>query len=356
MPCGKPCRTVRDEPPDPVPAPDRRRAAAVSRARAAPPGRPAAAASPFDAAVAAHRAGRLDEALALYDAAILQGERPAGAFTNIGVILRARRRFDAAIVAHRRALELAPDDPGILGNLGNALKDAGQFDEAIALKRRVAELGQGRDGEAWHGLGIALRDAGRIDEAAEVFAKALALRPDDPEIRFNLALAQLHLERFAEGWRNYEARWLLDRQRKRAFAQPWWQGTPFPGKTLLLFAEQGFGDTIQFIRFVPEVKARGGTVLLECQPELVRLMRSARGLDGIVVRDTAEAEAAAAAADLVCPLASLPGICGATLATLPGTAFPYLAPPDGLGAKFDALLRRAQGRLKVGRASCRERV
>lgn len=321
----------------------------MSRSRAAPPVRPAApAASPFDAAVAAHRAGRLDEALALYDAAILAGERPAGAFTNIGVILRSRRRFDAAIVAHRRALELAPDDPGILGNLGNALKDAGRFAEAIALKRRVVELGHGRDGEAWHGLGIALRDAGRIDEAAEVFAKALALRPDDPEIRFNLALAELHLERFAAGWRNYEARWLLDRQKKRAFPQPWWHGEPFPGRTLLLFAEQGFGDTIQFIRFVPEVKARGGTVVLECQPELVRLMRSAKGLDRIVVRDTEEAAAAAAAADLVCPLASLPGICGASLATLPGTDFPYLAPPDGLGARFDTLLGRAGGRLKVG--------
>ena len=321
----------------------------MSRSSTAPPGRPAAARpASFDAAVAAHRAGRLDEALALYDAAILQGERVAGAFTNIGVILRARRQFDAAIVAHRRALELAPDDPGILGNLGNALKDAGEFAEAIALKRRVVELGHGRDGEAWHGLGIALRDAGRIDEAAAAFAQALALRPDDAEVRFNLALVQLHLERFPEGWRNYEARWLLDRQKKRAFAQPWWQGTPFAGKTLLLFAEQGFGDTIQFIRFVPEVKARGGTVLLECQPELVRLLRSAKGLDGIVVRDTAEAEAAAAAADLVCPLASLPGICGASLATLPGTTFPYLAPPDGLEARFDDLLRRAGARRKIG--------
>src|SRR5262245_47511363 len=106
--------------------------------------------------------------------------------------MRTRRQFDAAIAAHRRALELIPDDPWVLGNLGNALKDAGRFDEAIAIKRRVIELRQGTDPEAWHGLGIALRDAGRIGEAAEVFARAIELDPNDPEIRFNLALAQLH--------------------------------------------------------------------------------------------------------------------------------------------------------------------
>jgi FkbM family methyltransferase len=318
----------------------------LSRSRGAPP-RPAAA-SRFDAAVAAHRAGKLDEALKLYDEAIARGERVAGAFTNIGVILRTRRRFDAAIVAHRRALELTPEDRGVLGNLGNALKDAGRFDEAIAIKRRVVEMAHGRDAEAWHGLGIALRDAGQIDAAAEAFNRALVLNPKDPEIRFNLALAQLHLEQFEEGWRNYETRWQLERQKKRAFAQAWWHGEPFAGRTLLLFAEQGFGDTIQFIRFVPQVKARGGTVVLECQPELVRLMRRAKGIDRIVVRDTAEAEQAAATADLVCPLASLPGICKTTLATLPGTNFPYLAPPEDADRKFDALLRRGGDRLKVG--------
>ena len=317
---------------------------AQARAQAAAP----AGNSPFDAAVAAHREHRLDEALRHYDEAIAAGERVSGAFTNIGVILRTRRRFDAAIAAHRRALELTPDDPGVLGNLGNALKDAGRFDEAIALKRRVVELRQGRDAEAWHGLGIALRDAGRIEEAAEVFARALELEPKDPEIRFNLALAQLHLENFAEGWANYETRWQLDRQKKRTFPQPWWHGTPFAGKTLLLFAEQGFGDTIQFIRFVPQAKALGGTVVLECQPELLRLMRSVAGIDRIVVRETPEAEAAARDADLVCPLASLPGIFKATMASLPGVPVPYLTPPEGIDGKFDALLARAGDRLKVG--------
>ena len=124
-------------------------------------------------------------------------------------------------------------------------------------KRHVIELRQD-DAEAWHGLGIALRDAGRIGEAAGVFERAIELGPSDPEIRFNLALAQLHLENFTDGWGNYETRWQLDRQKKREFAQAWWHGGPFAGKTLLLFAEQGFGDTIQFIRFLPQVKAQGG--------------------------------------------------------------------------------------------------
>jgi hypothetical protein len=300
----------------------------------------------FEAAVAAHQAGRLDEALELYDRAVARGERRAGALTNIGVILRRRKQFAAAAAAHRKALELEPDDPGILGNLGNALKDDGRFEEAIAIKRRVIEL-TGETADSLHSLGIALRDAGLLDEADAVFAKALGLKPDDPEIRFNLALTQLHLENFATGWHHYEARWQLERQKKRAFAQPWWHGEPFAGRKLLLFAEQGFGDTIQFIRFAPQVKALGGRVALECQPELLRLMRSAEGVDDLVVRGTAEAEAAAAGADLVCPLASLPGIFAAPL-TEPQGRVPYLAPPPGIGGKLAPLLARARGRLKVG--------
>jgi FkbM family methyltransferase len=323
-------------------------ASTPAAAAPAPPPAPPAASPAFDAAIVAHREGRFDQALKLYDEAIAKGERLSGAFTNIGVIMRTRRQFDAAIAAHRRALELIPDDPGVLGNLGNALKDAGRFDEAIALKRRVVELRDGKDAESWHGLGIALRDAGRIAEAAEIFVRAIEISPNDPEIRFNLALAQLHLENYEEGWANYETRWQLDRQKKRAFSQPWWHGGPFTGKTLLLFAEQGFGDTIQFIRFVPGVKALGGTVVLECQKELVRLMQSVPGLDRIVVRDTAEAETATREADLVCPLASLPGICKATTESLPGVSFPYLVPPEGTGKKFDALLARAGDRLRVG--------
>lgn len=330
------------------PGPQRPRQGGPGQGAAKPhgPGRQPATAGAFDAAIAAHRAGRLDEALALYDRAIALGERRSGAFTNIGVVLRQRKQFAAAAAAHRKALELAPDDPGILGNLGNALKDDGRFDEAIAIKHRVIELA-GETAETLHSLGIALRDAGRLDEADAVFAKALALAPGDPEIRFNLALTQLHLENFATGWGHYEARWQLERQKKRQFAQPWWHGEPFAGRTLLLFAEQGFGDTIQFIRFAPQVKALGGRVVLECQPELLRLLRSAEGVDELLVRDTPEAEAMLRGADLVCPLASLPGIFTAPLTELQGRV-PYLAPPPGIGGKFDTLLARARGRLKVG--------
>ena len=318
------------------PAPKPKRKVAI-----APPGP-----DPFEAGIEAHRAGRPAGATAFSHRATARARRASGALTTTGIPLPHRRRFAAAAAAHRKALELSPDDPGILSNLGNALKDDGRFDEAIAIKHRVIEL-SGETSETLHSLGIALRDAGRLDEADAAFARALALKPDDPEIRFNLALTQLHLENFASGWQHYEARWQLERQKKRAFAQPWWHGGPFLGRTLLLFAEQGFGDTIQFIRFGPQVKALGGKVVLECQPELMRLMRSAEGIDELVVRGTPEAEAMAASADLVCPLASLPGIFRASL-TEPQGRVPYLAPPPGTGRKFAPLLARARGRLKVG--------
>ena len=174
------------------------------------------------------------------------------------MILRTRRRFAAAAAAHRKALELAPDDPGILGNLGNALKDDGRFEEAIAIKRRVIELAGARTPRPCTAWASPCATPGELDAGRRGLrpgAGAEAGRPGDPlQPGADPAASRAT---FATGWGHYEARWQLERQKKRDFPQPWWHGEPFAGKTLLLFAEQGFGDTIQFIRFAPAGEGPG---------------------------------------------------------------------------------------------------
>ena len=244
------------------------------------PGQPAAPARPFDAAVAAHRAGRLDEALELYDQAIARGERAAGAYTNIGVILRQRRQFAAG---DRRPPQGAGAGAGRSRRPGQSRQRAegrrpvrGGHRASSAGSSSWPGQGTPRPGTAWASPCATPAGSTRRTPSSPG-AGAEAGRPGDP-LQPGAGPAASREFRRAAG-RHYEARWQLERQKKRDFPQPWWHGEPFAGRTLLLFAEQGFGDTIQFIRFAPQVKALGGRVVLECQPELLRLMRSAEGVD-----------------------------------------------------------------------------
>jgi hypothetical protein len=154
-------------------------------------------------------------------------------------------------------------------------------------------------------------------------SRALVVRPDFAQARFVEAVARLTLGDFAAGWRGYEARWsvgLLASQRRNFAAPPWLGEQPIEGKTILLHAEQGSGDTIQFARYAPLVAARGAKVFVEVQRELVRLLL---GLPGITVIGRGEA---LPPFDLHCPLLSLPLALGTDMATIPA-AIPYIVPP-----------------------------
>jgi hypothetical protein len=200
----------------------------------------------------------------------------------------------------------------------------------------------GEDRAAWlFELGEQWRRQGQNREAIACYRQALERRPDWPEAHLSLGHTLLLEGDFLAGWEEMEWRWRLPGASLQPFEQPLWAGEPLEGKRILLWAEQGFGDTLQFVRFAAEVQRRGATVLLECQPALARLMRSAPGIDEVIPFG-----APLPAFDLHAPLQRLPWILRTTLETIPAQV-PYLRPEPVLVERWRKRLAACAG-IKIG--------
>ncbi|TWA90122.1 tetratricopeptide (TPR) repeat protein [Bradyrhizobium stylosanthis] len=256
--------------------------------------------------------GRLEEAeLSLREACKLNPGFPE-ALNNLGDLLRVRGRSDEAEACCREALRLKPDYVSAQLNLGNALRESGRFQEAEPCYRTALDHNPVWP-EALNNLGSLLFDLGRPDEAARSIRTALAQKPDYPDAHTNLAITLLLDGRFDEGWREYEWRWKQEKNKPhlRGFSQPLWDGGDIGDRVLLLHAEQGLGDTLQFCRFVPDIAA-GRRVILEVQRPLVPLLAGLPGIARIVAHGDP-----LPAFDVHCPLLSLPLVLGTTLETIP---------------------------------------
>jgi len=258
---------------------------------------------------------RLDEAMAGYDRALSLKPDYAEAHSNRGTVLHDLHRFEEALVSYDRALALRPDFAEALSNRGNALQELHRFEEALEEYQRAYGLRQDF-AEAYSNCGNALRELDRFEEALASFERAIALRPDFAEAHFNAAHCLLLTGDLGRGWKQYEWRWLTDQLNSegRNFAQSQWTGSDeIAGKTILLHAEQGLGDTLQFCRYVPRVTARGARVIFEVQEPLVALMRTlSSGTEVIAKGDPLPAF------DMHCPLLSLPLAFNTEFDTIPG--------------------------------------
>ena len=223
--------------------------------------------------------------------------------------------------------------------LGSALRAVGRFEEAAACLQHALAIKPNEAG-FHNSLGIVLRDLGRIDEAIAHYHQALALRPAYADARWNLGLAQLLEGNFAEGWRNYEARWQLA-DPPCNFPQPLWRGEPLLGARILLHAEQGLGDNLQFLRFIPQVEAAGGRVILGLPPRQHALAAGLMGVTRIEFATTPPQ-----LFDWHCPLMSLPLALSTTLDTLPARV-PYFTVPTAARERAKALDWPTHG-LRVG--------
>ena len=268
--------------------------------------------------------GRPNGALQCFDVALgLMPDDPATHHCR-GLALQALKRFDEALGSFDAVLAATPEHVEAMLNRGNVLQDMGRIDEALHCYDTVLT----RHGDAapiWNNRGNALEAARRDDEALASYTRAIALAPDYAVAHWNRALLDLQYGRFAPGWAGYEWRWknehLTVYRQKRAFSEPLWLGREsLKGKTILLFAEQGLGDTLQFCRYVPLVAALGARVILEVQPTLVTLLRQLDGVSDIFARGEA-----LPAFDYYCPLMSLPLAFNTELDSIPA-ASPYLAP------------------------------
>jgi Flp pilus assembly protein TadD len=288
-----------------------------------------------NAARAAFDAGRVAEAAQAF--AELAREFPAHPLphANLGMMLRRLGHLDAAVASYQRALALAPDNPGILSSLGNALRALGRLSEAEKLQSRAVAMAPD-DRAMRYNHALTLRDMRKLQESLRLLTILNQEKPDDPEVAWDLAITQLQLGDYGKGFKGYEARWRLARNETKLRAGPQWNGEDVAGKRVLVQSEQGFGDALQFARYVPLLAARGARIVLECLPELKSLFATLPGVEQVILKGEQ-----APPVDLSVPLLSLARVFGTSLATIPAQV-PYLR------AQTASLPRRPGTLLNVG--------
>jgi tetratricopeptide (TPR) repeat protein len=234
------------------------------------------------------REGRLRDAEVAYRAALKLNPTNANALHLLGTLAFQVGKYEIAVQLIQRALKLSPTSAHFYNNCGPALRALGRFEEAVDSYRKAIEL-QPSLPHVWYNLGKCYSEAGQTERALKAYNRQLELGGDQASTRWNRSLANLALGNFQDGWRDYELRWQATpaAASRRNFTIPAWTGEPLNGKTLFIYAEQGLGDTIQFIRYAPLVVERGGRVVVECQPELVRLIQSMPSIEKVIPKPNA---------------------------------------------------------------------
>jgi tetratricopeptide (TPR) repeat protein len=221
--------------------------------------------------------GRSEEAITCYRQALRLRPHSSETYNNLGVALAARDRHEDAIMAYRSALQLMPDSAAAYSNLGNAFRQIGLVDDALAALDRALQLNPDY-GEGYNNKAVALVQAGEPAAAVTCYDRALELKPDYPDAYLNRALARLLLGDYDGGLEDYEWRWKRPGRGMPDWGRPLWDGSDPVGRTILLWGEQGLGDTIQYCRYAAVLASRGATPLL-CVPELlIRLLRTVPGV------------------------------------------------------------------------------
>ncbi len=299
----------------------------------------------------------------------------AQAHHHLGLTLRELGRGEEALPFLGRALELRPAFAEAALDLAGSLDELGRIEEAAAclesLLERQPELAEARTNlagvlckldrfqeairqlelavrqqrglaPAWNNLGARYERLGRIEQAIACYRQALAIAPHFAEAHLNLGMALLLTGRFPEGWQHYEWRLTQRGPRWERYRRPLWDGANPSGLRILLVAEQGLGDTLQFVRYVPWLANLGALVYLECPWRLTPLLRSLPGLARLIPAGTVLPDY-----DVFLPLMSLPGRLGTGLDNIPADV-PYLSVPQHLVARWQAWLDREASGLRVG--------
>lgn len=300
--------------------------------------------------------GELTEARSHCERALSADPNFAGAHNNLGAVLSEAGDHRAAISSFRRAISLRPDDAAFHNNLGNELKDGGRVEEAIVSYEHAISLepdfaaahtnlgtafqtiGKLKSATASHrhaisldagsaiahnNLGSALKAAGRFDDALSEYRQAILIEPNYAKAHWNEGLILLLKGDLAAGSAKYAWRRLVKgfKVPRRGDPRQHWNGETLGGKTILLYGEQGIGDTIQFCRYVPLIKKKAARVILECPPGLKRLLTGLEGADQVIAAGEVLPEH-----DYHASLMDLPRVLETTVSTIPA-AVPYISPP-----------------------------
>ena len=320
--------------------------------------------------------GGTEEALRFFHKAIALDSKLAAAYNDLGAIYQSLDQIEEAVTQYQKALSLHPNFTEANYNLGNAFKELGrwpeaviysqkaieldpsipeahytlgivfyaqdQVEEAIRCWQKTVQLNPGHQ-DAYNNMGVAFQDKLELDKAQKCFQKAILNNPDFSEAHWNKSLCHLLAGNFPEGWKEYQWRFRInDIFFNRHFTQPLWDGGDLNGKRILLYAEQAFGDTIQFIRYVPLVVKQGGRVFVECQEDLFPLLEPMKGIERLIKHGQPLPDF-----DIHCPLLSLPLAFKNTLEDIP-LDIPYLSVSPDLVQKWHQSLAADQSDKKIG--------
>lgn len=291
--------------------------------------------------------GKLDIAKHQIGTAIRLNPSNSSCYLNMGNVFQMEKKYEESLEWYQKALKAdTPEKDKILNSIGVALTRLGRLKEAIENLSAAIELSPGYV-DAHNNLGEAFKRSGRIEDALASCDKAIALHPQFVLARWNRSILLLLLGRLSEAWPEYEWRWKRPQAiRRETHAGHNWEGQSLSGKNLLVYEEQGMGDAIQFIRYLPALKRMGGGVILEVSLPLARLIGGCPGVDRLWIRQKDKASGVADRVDYHVPLLSLPGLLNTTLENIPVTV-PYLEADTGLARIWKERLGQLQG-LRVG--------
>jgi tetratricopeptide (TPR) repeat protein len=296
----------------------------------------------FREAIAHHQQGRLGEAASFYSRALELQPDHVAALNFLGVLAYQDEDPARSVALIEKAIALDASQPGFHSNLALSLNAVGRARDAIESCDRAIALDP-KCVEAYSNKGNSLWGLGRREEALSSYAQALALQPDHAQTHWNEGFLRMQLGLFETGWAKQEWRWRLAHRRAdlRDFAQPLWLGKEdLQGKTILLHAEQGFGDTIQFSRYAKLVAKRGAIVILEVQKPLRDLMKTVKGVSYLVARGDP-----LPAFDYHCPLLSLPLAFGTSLKSIPAERHYLRCDPSVVGEWRERLGQKTRPRV-----------
>jgi tetratricopeptide (TPR) repeat protein len=285
--------------------------------------------------------GKLDEALARFQQALALRPHYPEAHNNLGNVLLRQGKFAEAMAHYGQALALRPDYAEAHNNLGNALKQQGKLDEALVRFEQALALRPDYSA-ALKNLAVTLRDQRKLPAACEAFQRLRALCPEEPDAELGLATCYLVAGDYERGWPAYEARLRMSDVGPRP-RLPRWMGEPLAGRSLLVVAEQGLGDTIHFVRYARLLKEQGARIVLAGPAALGRLLAGHPDVDELFIQGSADEFPQA---DFYLPLLSAPGALGTMAATIPGDV-PYLTADAALIEQWRRELAVIEG-FKIG--------
>jgi Flp pilus assembly protein TadD len=284
--------------------------------------------------------GRLSEAIARYQEAIRIRPGFADAYYNLGNALRLLNRDAEAVACYALALRSRPGFAESHNNLGISLRRLNRLAESEISLQEALRLRPNYP-IALVNLGLTLAESGRLAEALSLYDEALRLDPQNADAHRNRSLVWLLSGDLSRGFPEYDWRWKCADFAPLRFSKPDWDGSALDGKSILLYTEQGFGDTLMFCRFALEVSRRGGVVTLAAPEPLLPLLRSCPGISQLVPRDPLPLDR-----ETQLPLLSVPAALGTTVASIPAE-LPYVAADEARVAHWRAELSAVEG-VRVG--------